>query len=828
MKKFLPYILMLVVLVGIFGTTEKVLAQAPTAPTAPGVCYFIEAGVEKKAPSTFEDCNKVLTQHHWLSNEQIAAGAKAEIGNNTTMKAVPSSNDCSLVSGNLIDCIASLFARIAWLIMTIMSWLLWLAGVLLNYVIKETVLTMKEGVDKMTGINIGWKVIRDVMNIGFIFLLVYEGILMIIGQSGKDKIKKFIFSIVLAALLINFSLFFTKVLIDASNVVTIGLYNSMIDSSSKATVPGSDGTSDVTQRPVEGLSAPFMNALSLQKLYGGNSFDNISKAVGGGTNMLIFFLMGAILFLILAFVFFAIAIMFIIRYITLIILLMTSPIAYMGSAIPGMSTYSKQWWESLKGQLLFAPIYMLITMIVLKLIGSEGFIKTEGADWSGLVMGTTTTAVASAGSAASSNSTMSLILNFTVIVGLAIASLVVAKTSATKGSGYIKDATGKLTAFAGGAVMGGAAMLGRNSAGRLGNRFANSEKLKDFGFTTDENGKMVAKSGLVGFAARSALKTSAKASKGTFDARNTSTVGTITGSSALGLNLGKVNAKNNFKDNLEAKAKKDEDFAKMLKPSDAVVAKAKAELAEKEEEMNRPEYKAKEEAAKTEYLDSDDYKNDKINTDAIEAEERIREINATRSAAEQGLKNKNKELEELRKDTLSATYKVDAAKRKEIDDKIKTKQDEIDKTQQEIKDLNEEVVEKNKLVSARQKHVDDWKSEKQKADEKIKTELIKTNNELKGAYTARVNAYADNVVEGNMFWNVVTNGVGYNTSADRMAIANKIRKLASEEDYKTLLAKAEKQRRKENKEKGIKEEGEDEGENKEKEKPEEKPETPTT
>jgi hypothetical protein len=562
MKKFLTYSLILIVLMGIILPNSRVDAQQiGDACTTPG-----------GLPGTTQPSRNGGT--FCAANDQAAAAEQREnsefidLVGKVASGDIPGSSsalldfggDCSFVTGNWIDCIGNLLARIAWIIMTIMSWLLWLAGVLLNYVIKETVLTMKEGVDKMTGINIGWKVIRDVMNIAFIFLLVYEGIMMIIGQNGKDKVKKYIFSIVLAALLINFSLFFTKVLIDASNVVTIGLYNSMIDSSSKATVPGSNGTSDVTQRPVEGLSAPFMNALSLQELYGGNSFDNISKAVGGGTNMLIFFLMGAILFLIMAFVFFAIAMMFIIRYITLLILLMTSPIAYMGSAIPGMSTYSKQWWESLKGQLLFAPIYMLITMIVLKLIESENFIKTEGADWSGLVMGTATTAVASANSAASStNSTMSLILNFAVIVGLAIASLVIAKSSATKGSGYIKDATGKLTAFAGGAVMGGTAALSRRTFGAGASRLAENQNFQNWAGRS--------------FVGEKLLNTTRKVGGGSLDIRRSSVGESV--AKQIGTDFGKGlpfkedAGQGGFTRTVTEKAKKQEDYSRTLRGDQA-------------------------------------------------------------------------------------------------------------------------------------------------------------------------------------------------------------------------------------------------------------------
>lgn len=531
-------------MVGIFSPTNKVSAQLPTDL---GTCTrmgpenepIVEKNVQRSTcPNGF---GQSFQQNSPSGASPVADPGATEIG----LKA---DANCS-VFGNLGDCISSIFARIAWLIMTMMSWLLWLAGVLLNYVIKETVLTMKEGVDKMKGINIGWKVIRDIMNIGFIFLLVYEGILMIIGQSGKEKVKKFIFSIVLAALLINFSLFFTKVLIDASNIVTIGLYNSMIDSSAQSGVPGGDSSGDVIERPVEGISAPFMQALNLQQLYGGNSFDNISEAVGGGTNMLIFFLMGSVLFLILAFVFFAISMMFIVRYITLLILLMTSPVAYMGSAIPGMSTYSKQWWDSLKGQLLFAPIYMLITMVVLKLIESDNFIKTEGAEWAGFVNNASSTATVSG---AATNSVMSLLLNFAVIIGLAIASLVIAKTSATRGSGYIKEATGRLTAFAGGAVMGGTAWAGRRTVGRTADRLVRSEKFQEY----------AGKSAVV----KSLFKGTQAVAGSTFDARNTGAVKTTTGS--LGVNLGKGSDKT-FGKTMEAQTKAKTDFAKSLDLSKA-------------------------------------------------------------------------------------------------------------------------------------------------------------------------------------------------------------------------------------------------------------------
>ncbi len=94
------------------------------------------------------------------------------------------------------------------ILLKVAAFILWLAGMILNFVINYTVVEMAAHINggatslgdvkALTGINIAWKVLRDLMNIAFIFLLVYEGILMIIGQSDIVKMRKFITGIVLA------------------------------------------------------------------------------------------------------------------------------------------------------------------------------------------------------------------------------------------------------------------------------------------------------------------------------------------------------------------------------------------------------------------------------------------------------------------------------------------------------------------------------------------------------------------------------------------------------------------------------------------------------
>ncbi|MES3005031.1 MAG: hypothetical protein V4690_02885 [Patescibacteria group bacterium] len=430
------------------------------------------------------------------------------------------------------------------LILGITSGILWLAGSLLNMVLDITIMDMSTSINQFEGINTGWKLIRDMINIVFIFMLVWHGIQMIIGQISTDYVKKFVGFLVLASLLVNFSLFFTKVMIDASNAVTIGLYNAILDETDRLSVPGGGDTS---REAISGLSVAYMKALDLNKIYSGETF---AAVAGTGPEVFVGQLMGAILFIVTSFVFFAISIFFIIRYVTLLVLLMLSPVAIMGMALPAIKTYSNQWWDSLKGQLIFPPVFMLMTWVVLTLLSSDGFIR------------------ASQGPAAiGTQSLLSLFFNFTIIIGLAIFTLITAKTSATQGSKLIGQATGRLSKLAGGAVFGGAAALGRNTIGRAGNAIANSDYLKD----------KAATGGLVGRnLAKITVNRGERARTATFDGRASAGMSSLI--SQTGVDMGKApDAKKlNFKAIAEKEKKDAEEAAKKYKPNEDMQAEAEA------------------------------------------------------------------------------------------------------------------------------------------------------------------------------------------------------------------------------------------------------------
>lgn len=365
---------------------------------------------------------------------------------------------------------------------TLTSWILWAAGSFLNFILDYTVVDMRENIDAITGINIAWRTIRDLANISFIFILLYAAINTILEQE-KDW-QRVVRSIIIAAVLINFSLFFTKLLIDASNIVALTFYQQM--------VPNGDIT--------VGLSNYYLQPLGLSSFWSPGSASEIIKGFDFG-KMIVMSIGTSIFFLITAFTFFATAAMFLIRYVNFIFLLILSPIAVLGSVFSNgtLSSNINKWWSTLTGQLLFAPLFMIMTWAVITIINSPGF-QTVGTTGTGATLG------AFSGMFHAEMGAFGLIMNFLIITALAIGTLTTAKSVANQGGSAGQKVIGAALGFG----VAGAGFAGRNTAGRLGSRLTRSTWLKD---KADEEGAK-------GFAARMALKTSNIASKGSFDLRS--------------------------------------------------------------------------------------------------------------------------------------------------------------------------------------------------------------------------------------------------------------------------------------------------------------------
>ncbi len=442
------------------------------------------------------------------------------------------------------DSIGTVVASLLMIPMMLSSWILSISGVLLNWVLDMTVVNMAKNIEGITGINIAWSVIRDLSNMVFIFSLLYVAIGTILGVSGADW-KKTLTSIVIAAVLINFSLFMTKVIVDASNIVTIGFYRQI--------VPANDTVK---------LSDKIINSLRITTLYNPDVEGKLAKDFASSLGKIAIVSIGSSIFmLITAFNFLSVSLMFIIRYVTIIFLLIFSPVAIMNSVLPQLGGTASKWWKQLSGQAIFAPLYMILTWVVLTIINSKGLTQCEQGigSLSGAFVGISGSQVQSVGSCDS----VALIFNFIIISAFMIATLTIAKGASEQAGGQAAALVGTALGFGASA----AAYGSRRTLGKAGQMASESKWLKD----RAKDSRIV----------MGTLQLADKTAKGTFDVRNSRLAGA---GKSLGLGDLGIGGKAGGKDGYSGMQKKSiEAYEKRGKLLEAADGKEKAVLKEERE-----------------------------------------------------------------------------------------------------------------------------------------------------------------------------------------------------------------------------------------------------
>ena len=500
--------------------------------------------------------------------------------------------------------------HIAIRVLQISSLLTYLAGALLNLSVQYSVVEMKTNLAKAGSIDLAWTTIRDIANMGFIFILLYAAIRTILG-IGSDT-KKLIVNVIVVAILINFSLFFTKLVIDISNVLAVTFYDAIAPGALTNEAQGMFGDTGIADSLMQPLRLPSLWKTDISGL--------------DGSKLLTIGVMGTIVTLIAAFVFFAVAIMFIIRFVVLVFVLILSPIAFMAFVLPQLKKYGDQWTDALIGQAFFAPIYFLLTWIVIMV--SRGLL-TGGGDMATALTGT----IGANGQAqAPTTDSLGILVNFIIMIVLLIASLIIAKDWASKTPGGVGKLTSWAMGAAGGATMGMAGRFGRNVIGSRAAEMANDEQLK----------KRAAEGSL---RARLQLATARKASTSSFDVRGTGLGGS--------LDAGKAQ-KGGFVQDQKDRAKSFERY----KPSDSAQKAATSQAVKAKGELEEARRQA-EESARTSVS-----KLPELTRAESELEEARREASTQSKLV--GISDEARVADDMRKKA-----RVEAAERKVIEEKRK-------------------------------------------------------------------------------------------------------------------------------------------------------------
>lgn len=394
-----------------------------------------------------------------------------------------------------------------------------LAGLLLNEAVTTYVIGFGDLYkDSGLGYTIDnlWSTVRDIFNLTFIFGLVYIGFKMIFN-SGDSSAKRMLGSLVLAALLVNFSLFITKFVIDFSNIAAAQLAEGFNNAGTYA------------------ISDGFMNLMGISGLFStGGSLADMTTSKGFA------FIFGSlILYIVAAFVFAAGGMLLIIRFVVLNIYMILSPLMFLGMVFPGFSNVSREYWSGFLSRAFFAPAYILMLYFAHQIL----------VNMKGVGAGTAQMAEVF-GSANPVPSFASTIPYFILTAVFMIAALVVAQKMGAQGAtsalaigkrmstGTRKYVQGK----AGSATFGAAASASQRTIGYGAQKLSNNKKLNTWA------GKS--------WVGEKTLKATRVVADTSFDARQVAGFG-----AAAGIGTG---VKGGYNSRIAAKNKADADFAKSL------------------------------------------------------------------------------------------------------------------------------------------------------------------------------------------------------------------------------------------------------------------------
>jgi hypothetical protein len=368
----------------------------------------------------------------------------------------------------------------------------WIGGQFLDLSLSVTVIGMGKYLGAQglgPAIDNIWVLVRDIFNLAFIFGLLYIGFRIILDPTASAP-KRTLGTLIAAALLINFSLYFTKVIVDFTNITAAEIYE-RIDSDENYTFSG---------QSVGSVTNAFMSHMRLTSYANPNAgvVAEISeesgiismRVVGLGFMMMIFMLIAG-------FVFIAAAVMLVARFLALILFMIFSPAMFLGWVFPGFASVSQAWWRRFLGYAFLGPAFVFMLYLSLRMM--QGMAEAPGG-WADLVK-----------SGSSNTAVVGIILQYALAVGLLYASLLVAKQMGAAGAAtsisLANTARKQAQGFVGANTIGrGANMLGKGYDKFQSSQAANS--------TPGRIARGIANTITLGATSDKAIRTTLKAGQG--------------------------------------------------------------------------------------------------------------------------------------------------------------------------------------------------------------------------------------------------------------------------------------------------------------------------
>jgi hypothetical protein len=419
--------------------TDNVINANSGSILTPSTIYTINIEIDANLPWS-----------SWSSDPPISfktAAANTSDATNTNATATATSSgqgsqdfDCGIT--NLGGCVAQIFYAL-WVAS---SWIAKVGGYFLDFFVYYSTNSNSYTNPFVTQ---GWGAVRDIANIFFIIALLYIAIKTVLSLNVTDN-KKLISAVIIVALIINFSLFATELVIDASNILAKVFYNNInsVDTRGNAAI-GSGGQKSISIGLIDKFN-PQQIAMTVYNQQGVGYFIFITVLLMAVT-------------LYTGYVFFSVALLFVGRVISLWIAMIFSPIAFASYSIPfdipGFG--HKEWWKGLLENAFLAPLFIFFLYLIVLFTGFLSSAVTYNNSTNDVVQ-----------------QLLTILIPFVFIVVL----LKKSKDLAVKYSGEMGAAISKAGAMVGGlalgAATGGAALAGRGIIGGIAQRAANNDETR--------------------------------------------------------------------------------------------------------------------------------------------------------------------------------------------------------------------------------------------------------------------------------------------------------------------------------------------------------------
>lgn len=266
-----------------------------------------------------------------------------------------------LLHFSLTGCILKGTVFVGYMALSFFGWLLWEVGQFFNLIIMLQNQAFKDQPFVVTG----WLIARDVSNIFYIFILLIISIGTIL-RIDQFNWRGLLPRLIISALLVNFSLALTGVIVDAGNVLGNTFYLNI--GGEKEIIPntGIQGH-DISGVLVQGLN-PYKVYEVGNHQAAANSDDATSMPLDTLINVLISIIAGIIILCITIFVLLSGTVLLVFRITAIWTLMVLSPFAFLFATLPQTRQYFSKWLGTLLNQVFFYPAYMFMLYLVVVMI----------------------------------------------------------------------------------------------------------------------------------------------------------------------------------------------------------------------------------------------------------------------------------------------------------------------------------------------------------------------------------------------------------------------------------------------------------------------------